>query len=57
MKRLMKFNYLQYEGLPMEYVELAAHKLDGLTQHRVWLIVTVCLQKCRHNMHKTEITK
>lgn len=36
----------------MEYVELSTDKLYGLTQHRVWLIVTVCLQEGGHYVHK-----
>lgn len=36
----------------MEYVELSTDKLYGLTQHRVWLVVTVCLQEGGHYVHK-----
>lgn len=39
----------------MEYVELSTDKLYGLTQHRVRLVVTVCLQEGGHYVHKPSI--
>ena len=44
---------LEYEGFAVEDVELATHKLNGLTQHRVGLVVTVRLQQCGHDVHKS----
>lgn len=43
---------LEYEGFAVEYVELSTDKLYGLTQHRVRLVVTVCLQEGGHYVHK-----
>ena len=44
---------LEYEGFAVEDVELATHKLNGLTQHRIGLVVTVRLQQCGHDVHKS----
>lgn len=43
---------LEYEGFAVEYVELSTDKLYGLTQHRVWLVVTIRLQEGGHYVHK-----